>query len=63
MSELYEFYSLLQLPPLHMAAKKGDLNKVKELVKETPANINIQDDSFRVSIKDYTIINANLYWN
>lgn len=63
MSELYEFYSLHQLPPLHMAAKKGDLNKVKELVKETPANINIQDDSFRVSIKDYTIINANLYWN
>lgn len=53
MSELYEFYSLLQLPPLHMAAKKGDLNEVKELVKETPANINIQDDSFRVSIKDY----------
>lgn len=46
-----------------MAAKKGDLNEVKELVKETPANINIQDDSFRVSIKDYIIINANLYWN
>ena len=46
-----------------MAAKKGDLNEVKELVKEIPANINIQDDSFRVSIKDYIIINANLYWN
>lgn len=56
-------YSLHQLSPLHMAAKNGELNTVKELVDKRPADINIQDRSSGVSMKNYTILNADLCWN
>ena len=54
-------YSLYQLPPLHTAAKNGDLNKVKELVNESQADI--LDASPGVSMKDYSIVTADLCWN
>jgi len=49
------------LPPLHTAAKNGDLNKVKELVNESQADI--LDASPGVSMKDYSIVTAELCWN
>ena len=39
-----------------MAAKKGELNNVKVLVNQRPADVNIQDASSGVSLKDYTIV-------
>ena len=51
-----------------MAAKKGDLNNVKELVNKIPADrrpadVNIQDVSSGVSMKDCSVVNADLCWN
>ena len=39
-----------------MAAKKGNLNKVKELVNKSPADVSIKDPGSGVSMRDYTII-------